>query len=387
MTLDDIKNKLKGEIGDNTKNALVQIEKELRKDSYLYSEFVVYENKYNSLSTKSNKGIISDESSRIEESQIVNSIIELIDKMKENDLEIFRESHPKPIKKSPQTENSKPSVKQTPPKTFSELFINILWGAKYKKVITVFLLLFSIVFLIWTNLPTSIQEKILNNVISNSTPVVNDDKNYSPADFEVINRRTIIDLRSWKKVPRKLRDSIRFSPVFYTQIHEIEKKNSNVDFFLKNHWTSGVALDIGCWTQEFDVKEIKGKYKPGETLYDKYEIKFDVKNYAQYDEFNVEYQAIYWNAFQNEKSESIGATIVHPTRKLTIELFFPLEIDENGLIFKHARKNQNDEVSRISQPTYEFDGRHLIWTISNPLTDYFYTINWDWDVSNFKNFK
>ncbi len=385
MTLDKIKNNLKTEIGNATQSALAQIEAKLRKDSYLFSEFIVYKNKYNSLITKSNKGVISHENSRTEESRIVSSLIDFIDKAQENDLEFFKESYPTPNKK-PVTGDNSEAITNSPPKSFSELFITLLWGAKYKKVITVFLLLFSLIFIIWTNLPTSIQEKILNNVTSEKSNTIIGNSAYSPADFEVLERKTIIDFRGWKKTPRKLRDSIRFSPVFYTQIHKLKKKSENVDYFLKNHWTSGVALDIGCWSHQYKVNKIKGKFKPGETIYDKYEILFDVKNHAQYDEFDVEYQAIYWNAFQNEKSESIGATIVHPTRQLTLELFFPFEVNKSSLVFKKSKKNQNDEISPMIDPTYQFDGKHLLWTIINPPTDYAYTVNWSWDVTKFKNY-
>ena len=203
---------------------------------------------------------------------------------------------------------------------------------------------------------------------------------YSPADFEIVNRRTVVDMRCWRPVPRSMR-SMKTSPVIYTQFHTIEKKTAGADTFMKTHWTSGLSLDVASYTHKHDVRRAKGTWSPGETIYNKYELLFDVGEQADYEPFDLKYQAVYWNAFQVRDTESVGATFVHPTRKAVIEVLLPIAIQREDFVFKRERKNQNDEKEIITDPRVTLDGQHLIWQIDNPLIDHAYTVTWKWDAS------
>jgi hypothetical protein len=274
-------------------------------------------------------------------------------------------------------EKNDPNDIEKPPLTITEWVLRYLWKSRFSKVIIVPLLILCSIGVVWSLLPTSIQEKIILKTIGTK----NNNQPYSPSDFEVIDRRTIVDLRAWRKVPIQLMEKVRYCPVIYTNILKLEKKKGDANSYINNHWTRGFTFDVGCETHQCELKQVEGTYRPGEIKYNKFEITFDVSKETMYKPFTLSYQAIYWNSYQNERSESVGATISNPTRKLTFEILFPYDVPREKLSFTQGRKEDNNNTSPVENPQIKLEGNHLTWTIDNPMYDYFYVVNWEWDKS------
>lgn len=391
-TLEELRSRLKSAVGENTGEAINKIEKELRADSNLYSEFLICKNKHNSINTDYYKGVITDNERGLQHSKLLGSVLALIDRLEKRDLLSFKDNHldngNSLLNKTP--EKASKYYEEAPEKKFlsipSTTFLTRgLWRGPYRKLLTSSLVIVAMLFVGWAVASRLTKKTLPDQVPLKQTPDAagSDNKlpppadSYVPSDFEIIERRTTIDFRAWRKVPRKLMETDRVEPMIWHQYLKIEKKGDS-KFFIVKHWSDGYTLDFACISHDCIKRPpIAEATKDGAAKYKIFQIEFDVSKYVIHEQFIIEYQVVYWNAYQKDESESVAVIPSNPTRLLTVEIYFPDSVQDD-LVFRYAKRDENVNYIQFNHPNARYKNKHLEWRIENPSLDIFYGVQWKW---------
>ena len=227
---------------------------------------------------------------------------------------------------------------------------------------------------VWALLPDRYQERLLDRVLNWSRPF----DNYSNGAFEILDRNTAVNLSAWQRVPPAIQARGKYSPVLYKNTLRISKERSGARWFLKEHWTSGLAIDFASTTHEWDSRTVEGTYRPGEVQYEKHEVAFNVGAAAVNSPFTLDYQAVYWNAFQGNEEENVGVAITHPTRKVTLEVLMPFRPDASQLRFQQHDRENNNNFTMMPNTACNVEDHTVTCAIDDPRIDRSYYLYWTW---------
>ena len=379
--LNQIRLRLKSELGNNTDEAILELEKELRKDSKLYTEFIIYKNKRNSIIAEHHRGTISDNERSLQHSKLLDALLSLIDKIGTKDLTALGSSEvTEPSFGFSQAEDE---TKKSDAKLI-RLLLNKLLGTTAREITTSLLLMGTLLF------ATVVQPWLKNrgikqglgrgNVVQGPTeaatppPATN---SYSPSDFEIIERTTTVDFRLWKKVPVQFIKTERIEPMIWHQRLKIEKKGDSKTF-VATHVTDGYTIDFACISDSCIKRPpVPLIPKDGAAKYTKYEIEFDVSKYVLNQQFEIEYQAVYWNSNQKDQTDSMAVIARNQTRRLIFEIYFS-ESMQNDVDFRYAEEPDNLNYQKFASPIYTLENNHLRWEIDNPSLNIYYGVQWKW---------
>lgn len=380
--LDQIRLRLKSELGNNTEEAILELEKELRKDSKLYTEFLICKNKHNSIIAEHHRGTISDTERSLQHSKLLDALLSLIDKIRTKDLTalgISEVTEPSFGFSQAEDEGRKSYTKLV------RLLLNKLFGTTVREITTSLLLvgtlLFATVVQPWLTKRSTKEGNGQGNLALHTTeaaspppPATN---SYSPSDFEIIERTTTVDFRSWKKVPLQFINTDRIEPMIWHQRLKIEKKGDSKTF-VATHVTDGYTIDFACISDGCIKRPpLPLIPKDGAAKYTKYELEFDVSKYVLNQQFEVEYQAVYWNSNQKDQSDSMAVIARNPTKRLIFEIYFS-ESMQKDLNFRYAEEPDNLNYHKVASPKHTLKNNHLRWEIDNPSLNIYYGVQWKW---------
>jgi hypothetical protein len=379
--LEQIRLRLKSELGNNTDEAILELEKELRKDSKLYTEFLICKNKHNSITAEHHRGTISDTERGLKHSKLLDALLGLIDRLGTNDLTAFGNSavtEPSFGFSQAEDEGRKSYTRLV------KLLLNKLFGTTAREITTSLLLVAALIFV--TVVQPQLTERRIKERIAQgnlalrtteaATPPL-PTNSYSPSDFEIIERTTTVDFRSWKKVPLQFIKTDRIEPMIWRQLLKIEKKGDSKTF-VATHVTDGYTIDFACISDGCIKRPpVPLIPKDGAAKYTKYELEFDVSKYVLNQQFEIEYQAVYWNSNQKDQSDSMAVIARNPTKRLIFEIYFS-ESMQNDINFRYAEEPDNLNYHKFAAPIYTLENNHLRWEIDNPSLNIYYGVQWKW---------
>lgn len=386
-TLESLKSRLKGLVGVNTDDALAEIEKELRHDSRLYSEFLICKNKHGSINADYLKGVISDDERALRHARLLVSLLALLDKFGQQDLVSFKALTPaddtslddpaaaaRPDGAAPRARGAAPAAPPRP--SAAKLSRRLRWAAAALSLIVAAFFVFRGSLPAGAGRAPAEEKKPAAANAPHSTPPP--PTSYVPSDFEVIERKSTLDFRAWRKVPLHLMKTDRFEPMIWRQTLRIEKKGDS-KVFVVTHWSDAYTLDIACIAPVECVKRppVEAPTKEGAAKYRLFRVEFDVSKYVLHEEFTIEYQTVYWNAYQKTESESVAFIASNPTRRVIFEIFFPDNVSDD-LNFRFARRDENINYAKFDAPDAIYKNKHLVWRLDNPSLDVFYGVEWKW---------
>lgn len=383
-TVESLKSRLKDAVGVNTDVALAEVEKELRPDSRLYPEFLRCKNEHRSINSDYFKSIITESERGLRHAKLLASILDLIDKSGQQDLVSFRDvptsadepPHHEPVAEAPTSDAGasagQPVGAASQKPSAGRLWRRLRWAAAA-------LALAAALYISYGQRPEPDGDATAPGTVpaeANTPP--SPPVSYVPSDFEILERRSTLDFRAWRKVPLHLMKKERFEPMIWRQSLRMEKKGDS-KVFVVTHWSDAYTLDIACIVPAECVKRlpVAEATKEGAAKYRLFQVEFDVSKYVLHEEFTIEYQTIYWNAYQKTEAESVAVIASNPTRLITFEIYFPENIHDE-LNFRFARRDENINYIKFDQPDAVYKNKHLVWRIENPRLDIFYGVQWKW---------
>lgn len=382
--LEQIRHRLKSELGNNTDEAILELEKELRKDSKLYTEFLICKNKHNSITAEHHRGTISDTERVLQHSKLLDALLGLMDRLGKKDLTAFGDSEvTEPSFGFSQADEGRKSYTK-----LVRVLLNYLFGTTAREITTSLLLVVALIFVTVVQprlTERQIKERIAQgnlaqHTIESATPPPATDS-YSPSDFEIIERTTTVDFRSWKKVPVQFIKTDRIEPMIWYQRLKIEKKGESKTF-VATHVTDGYTIDFACISDGCIKRPPRPLIpKDGAAKYTKYELEFDVSRYVLNQQFEIEYQAVYWNSNQKDQSDSMAVIARNPTKRLIFEIYFSesMESRRGDINFRYANELDNLNYHKFPPPIiYTLKNKYLRWEIDKPSLNIYYGVQWKW---------
>ena len=279
---------------------------------------------------------------------------------------------------TPSSSKSVPPGYSDPPLSVLQLVIRRLWGpARWRRWLVFAVLISSVaVPLAWQLVPPRLATGSLDKLLSMTGIGF---ATYPNVAFEIATRTTVVDFSLWRRVPQRvMRRESRYAPVIYNNSFQLKRLGGDGGRFLKNHWTRGMTIDFASPTHEWRTRTVRGNYQPGEIRYNKHEILFDVADEPLGENFTLQYQAIYWNSFQQDTMESVGAVITYPVHQLVLVIVLPFEPNCLQLQFRTAARDNSANHSAVQNPACRMDGDAAAWTIDQPRLETVYSIHWTW---------
>ena len=264
-----------------------------------------------------------------------------------------------------------------PPSSLIQWWLRVASRAKHSKWLIGATILLFVVIGAFALFPDAYKARILDTVLNVFASTSHFD-NYSNDAFEILDRTTTVNLSAWQRVPPQIQTRGKYSPVLYRNTLRITKERTTAAWFLKEHWTSGLPIDFASTTHEWDSRTAEGIYRPGEIRYDKYEVALNVAALTVDTPFILDYQAVYWNAFQGNEEEDTGVAIVHPTRKLTLKVIMPFRPRASQLRFQQHNRENNNDFTKMPSTSCEIADYTVTCTVDNPPINRSYYLHWTW---------
>ena len=264
-----------------------------------------------------------------------------------------------------------------PPSSLIQWWLRLASRLRYPTLLIGATVLLFVVISAFALFPDAYKERVLDTVLNVFNPTSHFD-NYSNDAFEILDRTTTVNLSAWQRVPPQIQARGKYSPVLYRNTLRITKERTDAAWFLKEHWTSGLAIDFASTTHEWDSRAAEGIYRPGEVSYNKYEVAFNVETLTVDTPSILDYQAVYWNAFQGNEEENTGAAITHPTRKLTLKALMPFRPRASQLRFQQHDREDNNDFTVMPNTSCEIADYTVTCTVDNPPINRSYYLYWTW---------
>ena len=207
-----------------------------------------------------------------------------------------------------------------------------------------------------------------------------DDPDYE--GFEILKDEKVWDLRCRKQVNDPFRkETERISPVFQTRHLRLRRKKEakNNDRIRIQYKTSGVAVDPRCAAFPFEVRRGSDPDQVlGEKNLKRFEILIDVSDMEEGKLFDLEIEAIFWNAFQGKEKEWAATQVDADLERTSIWVIFPPDKPfEDFDVFKGPRSC--DAQATTAADVVAGRTKHTLWwDIHSPDRGYYYKLEWKW---------
>ncbi len=194
--------------------------------------------------------------------------------------------------------------------------------------------------------------------------------------FRIKRHRVVVDFEKYKDL-----DSIdlplKKSAVTQSVTHQVVK-TAKSDTFRAAATTSGLDVFI----RSSNPHEVFANDEPdrfGEYKVKRRVIEFDVADIDVGQEFTLEHQKTYWNAFQGEDQSWAGYEVRMPTEEIEYLIIFPKDRPYKSIEF-FATPPDGDR-KRLERESYVLeapDKTWLWWRAVNPEPGMEYNVDWEW---------
>ncbi|MGB0870855.1 MAG: hypothetical protein ACPGSD_14770 [Flavobacteriales bacterium] len=266
-------------------------------------------------------------------------------------------------------ENEKQSDNQLIPKTIWELIISIFWANILGKIVLGLIVIGLVLFAIWNSLTDKQKNELLE--------MGEEEKVEYPYRYDLITveqRVENIDLSLQRNIPLNLQDK-KISPVKRTLKLTLTRNSSSCVVHRRFVYTTGLPPEIVCFSHPYEIIEEEYTNSPDKKNRKKYQINFDIKAEPLEKPFEIDYQIITWNAFQ-EGNKYSGALIKHETELLEYSVSSPKKFNHFDFYKKDYETLSRTEID-ISNYFVNADSTILTIKLEKPRSRYAYIIDWE----------
>jgi hypothetical protein len=199
--------------------------------------------------------------------------------------------------------------------------------------------------------------------------------------LRVDRRQTILDLSGWKETTdADLRDKVHKSLAISNNKFTVVRTHDYAQKFIHIAGsTSETPPQVKCSGCSLVRREPSGANRaPFE-----WNVEFDISTMPLDEKFDIEFQFIFWNAFQTKAQWWGGYRILHDTNVSLYTVKFPNSKHPlpEAVSYYYVDSNEHpDDGDGKTTLDKDDDGRvaGLTWEVAHPEADRSYRIKWDW---------
>lgn len=200
------------------------------------------------------------------------------------------------------------------------------------------------------------------------------------SSFEEVEKVLIADLRKWRPVPLRDRET-PLSPVVLSSRGRFRKLKPS-DVFIREARTASRDIFMECVSHPARSRVLANNspVTVGGLEMKTRHLEVDISSVAVGDEFSVESRTSFWNAFQDEDQTWVGAMIHQPLLNASFLVMLPDDRPFKSFRLRAAEIDGDQDLAYEGEQLIfqAEDKTWLYWEIVKPEPGFVYQVHWEW---------